>query len=74
MVSLIVMVHCSPGFKPPQPYIFFHAPFGIGASICIVREIRCLPYAGFFLHDIICEQPPMIVVVVEIMVIISVLI
>ena len=22
MVSLIVMVHCSPGFKPPQPYIF----------------------------------------------------
>ena len=32
----------------PQTLYFFHARFGIGASIYIVREIRCLPYAGFF--------------------------
>ena len=25
--------------------------FGIGATICIGREIKCLPYAGIFLWE-----------------------
>ena len=33
----------------PLKKIFFNVSFCIGVSIRIGREIRCFPYAGFFL-------------------------
>ena len=30
------------------PFLFIYVCFGIGATICIGREIQCVPCAGFF--------------------------
>ena len=43
----------------PLKKIFFNVSFCIGVSIRIGREIRCLPYAGFFLSAVDTRGVPL---------------